>query len=68
MIILCDGCGKKFYGSIVCPYCGEMEVERPIGDRRTVRGQTKECMVMDDMSFENNMFEDADILLDEDFH
>lgn len=75
-MIICDGCGKIFNDSITCPYCGEMEVEHPLGDKGRsaypndpdLRGKTKECIVMDDMSFENNMFEDADILLEEDFH
>lgn len=58
MIILCDGCGKKFDNdSLICPNCGEahMEIER-----------IDEQEVYEDVS--DWAWADTDILLEQDFH
>lgn len=64
MIILCDGCSKKFdNGSLICPFCGEghMEYEDTSEDNAN-RAEIEETV------FEDNILSDADILLENDFH
>ena len=81
MIILCDGCGKKFdNGSLICPFCGEghMEYYDTYPDREdqadiqealweSIPTGEHEIQGFNEDSIDM-LFTDADILLEQDIH
>lgn len=60
MILICNLCGGTYNTDEHqwCPYCSEvdLEYEHPI----PLRGLTNECIIMDDVAFEDTSMKDSD--------